>query len=243
VRPLTASELLHFWEEGCECPPAERALLLLGRACPEDDPEALAALPIGRLDARLLTLREWIFGPDLTGMTSCPECGERLELDFTVADVRAGPPPPAADELDVVSSGYHVTFRLPVSMDLQEMRGLDAGAARARLMDACLLGARRDGAACSLDALPDPVLAAVVRRMDELDPQADVHTAVICPACGHGWPATFDIASFFWMEIEAWARRILLDVHTLATAYSWSEVEILALSPRRRQLYLEMVRA
>jgi hypothetical protein len=32
-------------------------------------------------------------------------------------------------------------------------------------------------------------------------------------------------------------------VHTLASAYGWSESEILALSDARRRLYMEMVNA
>jgi hypothetical protein len=35
----------------------------------------------------------------------------------------------------------------------------------------------------------------------------------------------------------------LRDVHELASAYGWRESEILALSPQRRQAYLELVRA
>jgi hypothetical protein len=34
-----------------------------------------------------------------------------------------------------------------------------------------------------------------------------------------------------------------MDVHALASAYGWSEREILALSDTRRRLYLEMVSA
>jgi hypothetical protein len=77
--------------------------------------------------------------------------------------------------------------------------------------------------------------------MVQADPQADVQLALTCPACGHQWEATFDIASFFWSEIDSWAHRILREVHTLASAYGWREADILAMSPQRRQLYLEMV--
>jgi len=52
---------------------------------------------------------------------------------------------------------------------------------------------------------------------------------------------TFDILTYLWSEIEDWAQRLLLEVHTLALAYGWSERDILAMSPRRRRLYLEMV--
>ena len=64
--------------------------------------------------------------------------------------------------------------------------------------------------------------------------------ALYCPECGHRWHATFDIVSFFWSEIDAWAYRTLHQVHRLASAYGWREADILAMSPWRRQFYLSL---
>ena len=61
-----------------------------------------------------------------------------------------------------------------------------------------------------------------------------------CPACGHDASITFDVVSYLWNEIDEWAKRVLVEVHVLAAAYGWSERDVLALSPRRRRLYLEM---
>jgi hypothetical protein len=77
--------------------------------------------------------------------------------------------------------------------------------------------------------------------MAEADALGDVQLALTCPQCGHEWQAPFDIASFLWTEINAWAHRTLQDVHELARAYGWREADILALSPWRRQVYLEMI--
>jgi hypothetical protein len=84
-------------------------------------------------------------------------------------------------------------------------------------------------------------MSAVAQKMSDADPQADVHTGLTCPECGHHWEAVFDIVSFFWEEIENWIRRTLREVHLLASAYNWRESDILALSPWRRQYYLQMV--
>ena len=246
MRPLTVSELLLAWDRGRDRSSTERVLLLLAAACPDEDADALAALPIGCRDARLLALRQWTFGERFTGLTRCPTCAERIELRFNAADVRAGAPTGSdrEDELAVEAAGYRVRFRLPDSRDVDALHGsADAVAARRDLLGRCLLGAVREGKAYPVKRLPASVLAAVVQRMGEMDPHADVHTTVTCPACAHRWQATFDIVSFFWTEIETWATRMLYDVHVLASAYAWSEAEILALSPGRRQLYLEMVGA
>ena len=50
----------------------------------------------------------------------------------------------------------------------------------------------------------------------------------------------FDVAAFLWAAVERWALLTLRDVHQLALAYGWGEGDVLALSPLRRQLYLEM---
>jgi hypothetical protein len=43
------------------------------------------------------------------------------------------------------------------------------------------------------------------------------------------------------MELNAAATRLLHDVHTLASAYGWSEGDILAMSEARRARYVAMV--
>jgi hypothetical protein len=83
----------------------------------------------------------------------------------------------------------------------------------------------------------------VVERIAALDPQADTRIDLSCPDCHHGWSEVFDVVSFFWTEIDAWARRLLRDVNVLARAYGWREHDILAMSTMRRQLYLAMAQA
>lgn len=240
MRALTAPELLCAWEEGRARPLADRALLLLSYACPDEPRESLLAMPIGRRDAQLLRLRERTFGPVFTSVAACPACGERLELSFSTGDVLAEEAGTSVTELALAESGWEVTFRLPNSSDLEGL-GENAARARRQLLQRCLLSARRKGRARPVGRLPVRVLDAVARRMGEVDSQADVHTRLSCPACTHAWEAAFDIVSFFWAEIEAWASRILRDVHVLASAYGWREADILALSATRRQRYLEMV--
>jgi hypothetical protein len=62
-----------------------------------------------------------------------------------------------------------------------------------------------------------------------------------CPACTRNWTESFDIESFFWVELQAWAARILREIHQLASAYGWSEREILALPSFRRTTYLNLI--
>jgi hypothetical protein len=54
-------------------------------------------------------------------------------------------------------------------------------------------------------------------------------------------PAPFDIVSHLWTELDAWARRMLREVHALAATYGWSEAEILRMSATRRRAYLDLI--
>lgn len=244
MRPLSAAELLTTWERGLTGTPVDRALLLLASACSPVTLEELERLPVGERDRRLLALREQTFGPHLTSQTSCPRCGEHLEMSFAVADVVAEGGADG-DTFTLKSGGYEIELRLPDSRDLRELssRGEPLEEGRWLLLERCVRSARRKGRKVSAGKLPSQVVRAVAERLAAADPQAAAELALSCPGCAHRWQAPFDIAAFFWTELDAWAKRLLRDVHTLARAYGWNEAEILALTPLRRQCYLEMVQA
>jgi hypothetical protein len=226
MRALSATELLSVWECGNAQVPLQRALTMLVAACAEISSESLAHLTIGQRDAQLLTLREMTFGSELTGVTDCPACGEKIELSFDSSDIR--PPtetePPA--ELVVRLNGGAVRFRLPTSADLLASNNPE------ELLERCLLSGSKH--------VTEGFAASIGEKMSSADPMADIHLTLNCPSCEHKWEAPFDIVAFLWREISAAARRLLREVHTLASAYGWTETEILSLSPARRRVYLEM---
>jgi hypothetical protein len=240
---LSAHDIVELWELGQERHPLDRALLLLSSALPERSPDELFSLGIGERDGLLLTLREKTLGPALPGVAECPACGETLELPLSTGALRV-PAGDAAGEYLVPAGadGIEVRFRLPNSLDVAaSLQEPDADAARRRMAERCVIEARRGGDAIAAEDLPAGVIERFSARIGECDPQAEILLDLRCPACNHEWQLLFDIVSFFWSEIAAQARRLLVEVHTLARAYGWSESQILGLSPRRRRLYLEMV--
>jgi hypothetical protein len=242
MRALSASELLGAWERGLGQRLNERALTLLAATDPQNPRDALAKLSIGRRDAGLLSLREEIFGSRLISLADCPRCHERLELSFNTADIQDSSGAMALEESSVRVEDWQVEFRLPNSDDLLALSDCkDVGAGRALLLRRCILSVEKNREVSAVDDLPANVIEAVVQRMAEADALGDVQLALTCPLCGHEWQAPFDIVSFLWTEINAWAHRTLHDVGELARAYGWREADILALSPLRRQVYLEMI--
>jgi hypothetical protein len=239
----TAAQLLGAWERSAALGSAEREDALLRLALPDDEP---AGLPVGERDARLLELRGLLFGGELEGAADCPRCGEPVEYSVPAQTLLAERASPTnGDGLALSAFGYELRLRLPTGDDLaaaSSARDLDG--ARGILLERCLLSAvaAADGRDEAPARLPPEVVAALAARLAEVDALADTRIALTCPGCGRDWTVALEIGAWLWSELESWARRTLFDVHALASAYGWSEAEILALGPRR-ELYLELVEA
>jgi hypothetical protein len=240
VREPSTTELLDAWERGLGMPAAERAVALLAAGEPGSSHEH-AALALGERDARLLALRRWAFGSRIDGVAGCPSCGAELELSVDAHDILLAPPAAPNGEELVRLEDYEVRFRLPDSRDAAEAgRAGTVAAARRVLLQRCVTGASRNGSAVEPLALPEDVVERIEEAMAERDPQADVRLALTCSECGHRWEAGFDAGRFVWTEVDRWAKRVLVDVATLASAFGWTEAEVLRLSPSRRDAYLEL---
>src|SRR5699024_7455752 len=134
----------------------------------------------------------------------------------------------------------------PNSADLEAIvKCQTADAARARLLERCALEIKRGAAKSkrkrSANQLPPKVADALVKKMAQVDPQANGQLRLTWTACRHAWAAAFDVVSFLWSEISNWAQRILREVHAIASAYGWREADILEMSAARREFYLEMI--
>lgn len=238
MRSPTASEILSAWESGLAGSRLRRSMGLLQAVAeaPLDDP---ARLSIGARDARLLALRRELFGSQLAGVATCPACDDWVEWSIDVDQL----PSATAEIPESVSlelNRERVEFRLPNTADLEAVAELSEGQARRALLDRCLRGSGADDAPLPAATLSDELCEFITRGMAEADPCAELKFRLGC-GCGHAWEEGFDIEAFLWCELESWAGGLLRDVHVLASAYGWTEGEILRLSPARRRSYIELV--
>ncbi len=238
MRPLSAPKIIEIWERAAGQHPLDRAIAMVDAAVPELGVAGAAALCIGARDANLLAIRELTFGSKGVATANCPNCSERLEFDLDMNDLRV-PEGSAAETFEFDSGEFRFTFRLPDSRDLAEVANSGAaGQGREMLLERCVIQG-----STQLGDAPERTVRELVERMAEVDPQADIVLQLTCTRCNSFFDAPFDIAGFLWAEVENEAKRLLLQVHELASAYGWRESDILAMGARRRQMYLDMVNA
>lgn len=239
---LTAFDLVDIWERGHALGRAERACLLLGRAHPDMSHEALDALPLGTRDHLLLELRAKTFGGRLESVVNCPNCNEPQEISLDVQELRAGPAPDADLEAEWTNGDLTVRLRVPTGGDLRDLEGCeDREQARRRLIERCVVDARRGEETIEPSRLTHEETVALAERVAQADPGGELMLAGDCPSCGQRWEALLDVAAFLWHELEIRVKGLLAEVHTLAWSYSWSERDILSMSAWRRRIYLELL--
>jgi hypothetical protein len=237
MRTLAQAELLALWETGRSLEPLDRGVLAACAVSPELG--NAADWPLGERNRALARLHCAAFGGVLRGWTKCLECEEKLEFAFdghSVAEAESEVPE-AEQSRQMVTVGKWL-FRLPTSRDLAIASAVkNEQEAMRRLLNSCCADAE------PVTEWSDEEVEVIETRLAEADPMADILLHFDCPSCSASFDESLDLGEFVWAEIERQANRILRDVHVLASAYGWSEGEILALSPARRSAYLEMVLA
>ena len=247
MKGLTALQLLDVWEQGHSYPIFHRALFLLAAASDDLGMDDLLSMNIGKIDAALIDLRDLTFGPMINCLESCPVCNSPLELPLRISDLKANASDISSESLSIISGEYEIDFSLPTSRDLIAISSYNnIEKAKDLLLRRCITQIRRNGRVCSKVSsndvpIPDRSREEISKRMREIDSQANVEINLICPSCGSDWQRVFDIATFFCREIDIWALRTLREVHILASAYGWSEKEIVEMSQWKKDLYMEMV--
>jgi hypothetical protein len=244
VRPLGGEALLAAWERGSLQLQPARALTLLLAGYPDLTEPDVAAMTVPERDLALLDLRRRSFGPTLAAFFVCPSCGERLEFTLPSATAVAALENAAQTETALLYEGCLLRLRLANSADIAAAAAEpDLEAARMHLLARCLKAEGREGDAIPLAVLPQPTRVAALERLCAMHEAAELTVSLCCPGCDNVQSVPVDVPTFLWTEVRHAAQRLVKEVHEIAWAYGWAEDAVLAMSPRRRQAYIEMVRS
>lgn len=173
----------------------------------------------------------------------CPHagCGEPMAIDLDLERFVLPDPPPRFDV--ELAPGACARVRLPSGDDQRRWAAHAPGPAPERRLARDLVEALNGEPLGDRDELPAEWLEPLAEALEERDPLTALRLTTCCPACGAPVDAEFDLEAHLLRNAAARQARLLDAVHRLASAYHWSEREILALPRSRRQQYLARLRA
>lgn len=241
--PLTSLALVELWEQGCDLGPIDQAIRMICAADPSLSDRQVRSLPLAQRDRKLLDIRSRFFGDLCTCTDCCPHCTVVREFEFAIHDLLEHTKDQEKAEISVRADDYQVTVKAPTSLDIEQVLNSPKPdeTRTSALLNRCIASATREGAAVAVDQLPESLIEPLVKAMAEAQELADIRFGLTCGECGTGWSAPFDITRFLWNEIDYLARRLLHEVHRLASVYGWTDRDILLIPPRRRAFYLNCI--
>lgn len=194
------------------------------------------AQPVGRRTAallRLLALTDHRAALALTSSCADPACGEAFEFELPLSALPDGASgdDPMVVRLDAERSA---ALRRPTGDDLRRWRDA-APASRDEAVRTMLSALVVGGEAGVGDE------ARLAEAMAAMDPLVAFSVSCHCPVCGAPSEVGVDLEALALKRLEARQRALVLEVHRFASAYGWTEAEVLALPPKRRARYLALM--
>jgi hypothetical protein len=200
-------------------------------------------LPQGKRVQALLAVAAMGADPVLRLRLECQaeNCRKPMEAELSMGDLvdyqrafdRDGP-------LQVKVGDRTLSLRLPTGRD-QKQWALDATDGEptfAHMLRELTIDADR----VLLPAeIPADWVTAVEGSLSASDPLIDFTLRTQCPECGSAGEHEVDLLAVVLHRMRRAQRELLQTVHRLASAYHWSEAEILAMPAARRRRYLSLI--
>ena len=236
---ISQQRLLQTWELGHSWDPEQRVQALLGLCEPQKTSEEIAEVPLGERNSILVTLHQRLFGSQLEAATRCGKCDEALDFALPLDQLGFEHISASAQRQQVRSGNLSALVRLPNGNDMKALYSLTSVTeAQATLFQRCILEITRKDAPVTLAELTEEEFAQLEDAITKSDPRMEILLDLQCPECSHRWQATLELGMFIWSALDIYARRLLEEVHLLASIYGWSEQSILCMNPQRRNYYV-----
>lgn len=208
-----------------------RALLeaVEGRDAVRDD-------TLGGRNRRLLALHRRLVERPLEARVECAQCNGENEFLIPIDAILAAPAPDPDTRVRLRAGGRTFTFRVPRMSDIEAVSAVDGGDVRNEVLTRCRIGS--DGS-----PVPETIAGQLGQRFEVLDPAANIVVRIACSSCG--WPiaASVDVASFVARDLDRLVGSLFRQIDTIASAYGWGELAILALPAGRRRQYVALIAA
>ena len=218
------------------------------RADPEAPipPEFFPCLEVSKRTEALLMLTALSSTPLVEIPLRCASaaCREAMEVELSVEELRDLQR--AAEEerrLAAAIGGERILFRRPTGLDQAAWRRTrypDEASATRAIAESLVVEEFR-ATFRRLTAHDRAWAEGLNRVMQDSDPLVDFRMQVTCPFCGAQAGYTVNLVETVIRRLRGIQQHLAATVHRLALRYHWSEAEIFAVAPWRRERYLALL--
>lgn len=231
--------LLAAWEAAAAAPPSVRGAVLAGSCGAVESVDAALDLPLAAQADLLARLYGESFSQDVEGSLTCAACGAVAEVRLPLSAFAAADDGSDGRRRSVaLPGGGAAVVRALTARDLLEAAGADDPART--LVERSVTDA--EGLPLDPAGLDEAARTDVDAAAESLAGGAALVLRAVCPGCGADVVAPADVGVLLWDRVAALAPIVLAEVAELATAFGWSQAEVLSLSALRRAAYLELAR-
>ena len=164
----------------------------------------------------------------------CQGCGQRFDFPLELPQLPVKPAREGFPFAEVDTGLGRLRVRVPSGADQEAVARLQPEARAMRtLLERCVEPLPAD---TSLEALSPEDVARIEEALEEVSPAVVTRLQAACPDCGTAQEVVVD--PYLCLETGS---SLLEEVHILASAYHWSERDILALPRPRRRRYLDLI--
>lgn len=200
----------------------------------EATPEVVASMCVADRQFLVRQLAAWLGRDDVWLSARCASCGEPFDFQLRQTELPIKPAGESYPFASVEAGGERRRLRVPNGADQEAVASIAGQAeAIAELVRRCLIDGDPEAAA----SWSAEEIDRVERALEAVSPEVGVAAAVECPECGHGDRIAIDP----YLALQREREDLFAEVHALASAYHWSEAEILAMPSHRRRTYVDLL--
>jgi len=218
------------------------------RAAPDAaiPPEFFPSLEVSKRTEALLMLAAVSGAPLIEIRLRCANaaCHEAMEVEPSVEELREFQRAAEAEgRVAAAIGGERILFRRPTGLDQaawRRRRYADQESAARAIAESLVVEEFRPAfrrLTADDRAWPDRLN----RAMHDGDPLVDFRMLVTCPFCGTQAGYTVNLIETVLQRLREIQQTLAATVHRLALRYHWSEAEIFAVAPWRREKYLALI--
>ena len=167
----------------------------------------------------------------------CGQCRELFDVPMRFADLPVKPADDHYPETSVDTDQGRLQVRVPTGADQEAIAEIGDGIEALNLLLQRIVSTADPSGVLDITRLSEAEIADIEARVEAMAPEIATHLNTRCPSCETENQLPIDLYAILQRPVG----DLYAEIHRLASAYHWSESDILELPRARRQRYLQLI--